>query len=255
MCLETLEYAPLRLSVTTGLEYHIDHAANNTKLIFGPYGTPRCRIGGQLRCAIRGAVIVRGMSDTPIQWPYSHRHASDSRPSLIICGDMVRAIRQESASAVAYHFGVTGQTVTKWRKALGVDRQTPGTIDLQRRTIDQHFDDVTRAKVIASTKRPKRNAKIAAAKRGKPRPPHVQELLRRANAKRKPTAETRKRMSDAHLRRGTIPPAAGIPWLAADDALLGTMPDGEVAATTGRTLNAVRDRRYVMAVKRFEAPS
>ena len=101
--------------------------ANNTKLIFGPYRPPRCRIGGHLRCAIRGVVIVRGMSDTPIQWPITHRHAIDKRPSLILCGDMVKAIRQESASAVAHHFGVTAQTVTKWRKALGVDRQTPGT--------------------------------------------------------------------------------------------------------------------------------
>ena len=124
------------------------------------------------------------MSDTPIQWPFTHRHSSDTRPSLIVCGDMVKAIEKESASAVAYHFGVTAQTVTKWRKALGVDRQTPGTLDLPRRTVDQHFNDETRAKVIASTKRPERNAKIAAARRGKPRPPHVQALLRRANAKR-----------------------------------------------------------------------
>jgi hypothetical protein len=32
-------------------------------------------------------------------------------------------------------------------------------------------------------------------------------------------------------------------WEPAEDALLGTMPDEEVAARTGRTLGAVRERR------------
>ncbi len=223
----------------------------DTKLLFGPYRPPRCRVGGNLRCVVRGPAVVRGMSDTPIQWPFTHRNSVDRRPSLIVCGDMVDAIRKESASAVAHHFGVTAQTVTKWRKALGVDRQTPGTVDLQRRTVDQHFDEETQAKVIASTKRPERNAKISAARRGKPRPKHVLEALQRANAERNPSVETRKRMSDAHKRRGTIPPAAGIPWLATDDALLGTMPDKVVAKRTGRSLNAVRDRRYVLGIGRY----
>lgn len=57
-------------------------AADNTKLIFGPYRPPRCRIGGKLRCVVRGDVVVRGISDSPIQWPFTYRNSVDRRPSL-----------------------------------------------------------------------------------------------------------------------------------------------------------------------------
>jgi hypothetical protein len=40
------------------------------------------------------------------------------------------------------------------------------------------FDDEAIAKRLAATKSPERNAKIAAARRGKPVPPHVQAMLR-----------------------------------------------------------------------------
>ncbi|HZZ80168.1 MAG TPA: SOS response-associated peptidase [Gemmataceae bacterium] len=46
-----------------------DH--ERVKLIAGPYRMPRCRIGGTLCCARYGKVIVRGISDAPISWPYT----------------------------------------------------------------------------------------------------------------------------------------------------------------------------------------
>jgi hypothetical protein len=45
--------------------------ADRTKLIAGPYQTPRCKVGRMLRCQIRGKVIVRGIHEAPIQWPYT----------------------------------------------------------------------------------------------------------------------------------------------------------------------------------------
>jgi hypothetical protein len=91
---------------------------------------------------------------------------------------------------------------------------------------------------------PARRAKIAVARRGKPRPRHVIEAMRAANLGRKHTDQTRRRMSEAHRRRGTRPPAAGRPWTAEEDALLTAgLVAAEVAARTRRTLTAVYIRR------------
>jgi hypothetical protein len=44
--------------------------ADRLKLLFGPYRTPRVRLGRVLTCEARGAdVIVVGYSDAPIPWP------------------------------------------------------------------------------------------------------------------------------------------------------------------------------------------
>jgi hypothetical protein len=55
--------------------------------------------------------------------------------------------------------------------------------------------------------------------------------------------ETRRKMSEAHRRRGTRPPKAGRPWTDEEDDLVRTLPAKEVAGRTGRTLRAVYDRR------------
>ena len=63
-------------------------------------------------------------------------------------------------------------------------------------------------------------------------------------------------MSEAHKRRGTRPPAVdGPPWTPAEDALLGTMNDKDVAARIGRSEPAVSDSRYVLGVAAFTRPA
>jgi hypothetical protein len=92
---------------------------------------------------------------------------------------------------------------------------------------------------------PDRGATIAAAGRGKPRTRSVIESIRKANTGKTASEATRRKMSEAHKRRGTIPPALGGPlWTKGEDALLGTMKDQDVAKRFGRTLDSVRDLRY-----------
>ena len=43
--------------------------ATRFKLLFGPYCTPRFRVGAVVRCAVRGEVRIVGLSDAPIPWP------------------------------------------------------------------------------------------------------------------------------------------------------------------------------------------
>lgn len=124
--------------------------SERNRLFFGPYRAPKSRVGEEIRCAIRGKVKIVSKSPGRMRWPRC-------RPSiahvLIVCGDLERAIRTESVRAVAYWWGVTPHTVFNWRRALGVKRYTPGTTKL----------------FSAGYADPKRNEKIAAAKRGKPR--------------------------------------------------------------------------------------
>jgi ribosomal protein L34E len=55
---------------------------------------------------------------------------SPGQPGLILSGDLVRAVEQEAAVAVAAYWGVSAQQVRRWRRALGVDRVTDGTRQL-----------------------------------------------------------------------------------------------------------------------------
>jgi hypothetical protein len=70
---------------------------------------------------------------------------------------------------------------------------------------------------------PERSEKIAAAKRGKPRPAHVREAIGRAQVGRVITEKTRRKMSEAQKRRDAWPPAAGRPWTEAEDAVVLTL--------------------------------
>ena len=47
---------------------------------------------------------------------------------MILCGGLAEAVRCESVSAVAAHWGVAKETVWRWRKALGVPFFNEGTL-------------------------------------------------------------------------------------------------------------------------------
>jgi hypothetical protein len=72
---------------------------------------------------------VGGYSDGPIPWPVKW----GSR-SLILCGDLIDAVKQESEVAVGHHWGVCIKVVQRWRRALGVEIYNPGTRVLQHRS-------------------------------------------------------------------------------------------------------------------------
>jgi hypothetical protein len=104
----------------------------SVKLIGGPYGPPRVPKSGILRCVIRGRLKVDSYSDGPIPWPQA---AGVGHP-FIVCGDLVKPLKTESLAAVRYHWGVSHDTVSSWRKRLGIERFTPGTWRLFWRTVE-----------------------------------------------------------------------------------------------------------------------
>ena len=91
-----------------------------------------------------------------------------------------------------------------------------------------------------------RRKKIAETKRGKKRPPHVDEAMRKAHLGKPLSKTTHQKMSEAHRRRGTRPPWLGPAWSAEEDQLVLTRSIVEVVKKTGRTISAVKSRRTVL---------
>jgi hypothetical protein len=195
------------------------------------YRTPRFRYGRQVFCELRGWVTVVGLTEAPIPWPVGKGRRMKT---LILYGDLARAVRRESAVAVAHAWGVTAQTVTKWRRALGVPLATEGTSRLHRAYAAEPWAQRARER-------------LAASKRGKPLPAHVREVLRKARLGTHLSEETRRKIGEASRRRGARPPKAGRLWTAEEDALQQLTP-AEVAERTGRTLGAVWHRRQALGL-------
>jgi hypothetical protein len=219
--------------------------ADRFRLRFGPYRTPRFQYGKTVWCEVRGEVRIVGLSDALIPWTMGRK--GNGRPALVVYGDLAKAVRRESNLAVAHHWGVTGQTVTRWRKALDVDPINEGTFALLSDYGEERIEDALPA-AHAKARDPERCRKIAEAQHGRRRPPHTIEAMRRGRTGKLHTEETRRKMSAAQKARGAWPPAAGDPWSPAEDELVRTLPAPEVARRTGRLLAAVYSRRSELKV-------
>jgi hypothetical protein len=191
------------------------------KLLFGPYEPPRTRRGKFLVCEWRGTVKVGDYSEGPIPWPVKW----GTRHSLILCGDLVEAVKQESEVAVAHHWGVGIKTVQKWRQALGVEVYNPGTQWLQ------HVQAVDNS----PPRKMRRLSEAArAVTRGQPKPRkwrrHMSQMVRLRIQ-----------------RQGPLNPEQRL-WTEQEDRLLGTKSDEELAAKLGRTARAVCSRRRALGI-------
>lgn len=220
--------------------------AQRLRLLHGPYVGPRCRPGTNLFCEVRGWVVVGKMSDGRITWPMCK--AGKRARAFILCGDLVKAVKCESAIAVCYWWGVTAQTVSAWRKALDVPRMNEGTGRLYREYAPDRLDLHARIKARKAMRFPDVREKIAAAKRGKPRPKHVIEAMRKMNKGRPLSDLHRDKIGETLRVRGHRPPWLPPAWTKAEDSLLGKMADVSVAKRTGRTIGAVRCRRAVLRI-------
>jgi hypothetical protein len=68
-------------------------------------------------------VIITSWTDAPIPWPRCRALDSPGGGSgLLVCEELARAARHESAAAVMHWWGASATAVNHWRKALGVGR-------------------------------------------------------------------------------------------------------------------------------------
>lgn len=153
------------------------------KLRFGPFATPRFRYGQRVRCAVRGEVIIVGLSASRIPWPLGRIDGNSNR-ALIVYRGLAKAVRKEAAVAVCHWWGVTAQTISRWRGVMGVDQDTDGSRKLRAEHGRRNWPKVGK-RLLSKAHDPERAAKIAASKVGKPRPAHVIEAMRLGKIKRK----------------------------------------------------------------------
>jgi hypothetical protein len=186
------------------------------KLLFGPYNAPALRKGDRAFCLYRDAdVVITSWTDARISWP---RCRALDRPiggsGLLICEEMGRAIRNESAAAIHHWWGVSLWTVSRWGKTFGVQRTEPeGSRRLNQAAAQAGGDAV----------------------RGRELTPEGKELHRRI-------------ATELKLGRFLQPGYHGPVWTPEQLALLGTMPDAEIAKRIGRTPNATRIMRRRLGI-------
>ncbi len=163
--------------------------ADRVRLLYGPYPTPHSRRGTVYFDEARDCeVVVRGLTNARIPWPVGIPIGGRAR-SPIVFGGLADAVRRESAIAICHWWGITGQTVTKWRKALGVPVTNEGTHRLRSDYTEEPWSIEARKKAHSKNGDPDRRAKIATAMRGKPRPWRVIKRLIEAKTGSKHTEE------------------------------------------------------------------
>ncbi|HEY1602813.1 MAG TPA: NUMOD3 domain-containing DNA-binding protein [Pirellulales bacterium] len=216
------------------------------RLRFGRYETPEFRYGARVTDAARGQVRIVGLSGGRIPWPIGKANGAKS---LVLYKGLARALSRESGPAVCHWWGIAPCTVRNWKRLLGVSGDTDGTRAVRSLSFLGTAGKKARAAGVLKSRDPARRAKISAALRGKRRSAAVVEKMRQSKLGTRHTDETRRKMSEAHRRRGTRPPKAGRPWSAAEDALLSALPSAEAARKTKRTVNAVKQRRWKLRQK------
>jgi len=97
------------------------------KLLFGPYHPPRLKRGSRSFCFARDCdVVITTWTAARISWPHCIAlDSSGAGSGILVDEELARAIRNESAVAIRYWWGVSVSTVARWRKSLGVKRADP----------------------------------------------------------------------------------------------------------------------------------
>lgn len=216
--------------------------------LLGTYSTPKFKYGDAVMCEVRGEVIITGLTDATIPWPVGKKPGGRARTFVVYEG-LAEAIRREAATAICAAWGVTPQTVTKWRKAMGVGQYTEGTAILKSVSASES-EGVAKALDLAYAKAddPERRTKIAAAKRGKKRPAEFAETMRKVKTGTSHSTTSRAKMSATHTKRGTRPPKAGEPWTEEEDEAVRDLTPMQAEEVTGRSIYAIYSRRHQLGV-------
>jgi len=193
--------------------------ARRSPLLFGPYKAPSLKRGDHTFCLARDCdVVVTSWTAARISWPRCNIVGQMGGSGILVDEELARAIRNESALAIRYWWGVGHGTVWWWRQQLGVDRKgNEGT---------------KRLMALAA-------AKGAAAVKAKTW----------SQTERQSKARLARQLNQARFLRGPNNPRL---WKPDELTLLKDLrlSDAQVAACIDKTATAVRVKRWKMGLER-----
>jgi hypothetical protein len=208
------------------------------RLLFGPYTPPRLIKGDKVFCHFRDKLVsIIGWSDGRISWPRCCPVGDrGGGKGLLVDDELLRAVRHESATAVAYWWGVSESTAQRWRRAFDVRRmENEGTRRLMLANVEE----------VVLRHRPPASATVLWTE---------DEIALLGVLRDQEVVKTTGRSLYAvRLKReslGIKNPSpyggrfGGPPWTPAQDKLVLTLAAAEAAKRTGHTKGAVHTRRY-----------
>ena len=207
------------------------------RLLYGPYEPPLVK-RGFLVDAVRGKVPFGTFSNALIPWPKFKKTGKGGSGGFVLCGDLLRALEQESVPAISHHWGVNRATVGNWRRALELTSLTERTAGAQRLV----NLGVELARLPESRKR------IADAARG--RVLSAQHKSRLHGAMQKGWRERFKARRAAYRRTGRFPKATrSDPWIPEEEKLLSQLSTAELVQVLGRTFNSIQAHRHILGIR------
>jgi hypothetical protein len=229
------EEARLRLEVP---RYDSAEQEEKVRFVGGPYAPPIVPLGGWLKCDVRGRLQVGGYTNALIPWPVAVNHPRQ----MILCADLVKALKTESRLAVCFHFGISPQIVSEYKRRLGIERFTPGSTRLFWRNVKLAGSEEARTKM--SRQREGRKDLMTPADR---------ERLRQIQKRPKSLAWKAKAAEKWQRRYALL----GKPevWTEEELALIGTRPDREVARLVNRSVLAIKAKKFQLRKKNDENQS
>jgi hypothetical protein len=136
------------------------------------------------------------------------------------------------------------------KTALGVEPTNTGTGPLRHEHGTADWFTAARSKALAKARDPERLRKISEAFKGKPRPAHVIEAMRKGRTGKPQPPHVRKIVAASNRRRKAMGLVGnGKAWTVEDDKLVRMLPTSAVARRTGRTLTSIYIRRVRLGVK------
>jgi len=204
------------------------------RLLYGPYEPPLVK-RGFLVDAVRGKVPFGTFSNGLIPWPKAKRQGKGGSGGFVLCGDLLRALAEESAPAISYYWGVSRSTVTNWRYALELKGLTAGAQRLVSLGVEL-------------ARLPESRKKIADAARG--RVMSAAHKARFLGAMRKGWKERFETRRAEYRRTGRFPKATkSDPWIPEEEKLLAKLPTVELTRVLGRSYKSIQHRRLFLNIR------
>ena len=204
------------------------------RLVAGPYEPPLVK-RGFLVDEVRGKVPFATFSNALIPWPKFKRRGRGGSGGFVLCGDLLRALANESSPTICHYWGVSPATVVNWRRALEMKGLTPGAQRLVSLGVEL-------------ARLPESRKKISEAASNRTMSPQHKSSLH--EAMHQGWQERFEARRAAYQQTGCFPPATKAdPWLPEEDELLPNLPTRELTRVLGRTPKAITARRHLLGIR------